>query len=363
VGVLGVVALLYTFLVGVKTLEGSFKFLGGGFAKNMLLVGANPILGLLSGMLCTVLIQSSSATTSIVVGLVSSGSLALGGAVPMIMGANLGTSITNTLVSLGHVQDRKGFRKAFAAATVHDFFNILSVAVLLPIELATGILQRMATSLAGLIYGTNSGIQFKSPVKAAIKPVAAGIKTFVTKVLALEATTAGVTMAIIAGVIIVVALTLIVKITRGFVDSNKGDIIESLLQKNVFATVIFGTVLTFLVQSSSITTSLLVPLAGVGIVSLEAVFPVTIGANIGTTTTAMIAAMAGNVHGLAIAFVHFLFNIFGTLIWFAPPITRKAPLYMANKLGELTERNKFWGIAYIGVVFFIVPFGMWYILS
>lgn len=63
-------------------------------------------------------------------------------AIPMVMGANLGTTITNTIVSLGHIRDRGEFRRAFAAATVHDFFNLLAVFIFLPLELMFGLLQR-----------------------------------------------------------------------------------------------------------------------------------------------------------------------------------------------------------------------------
>ena len=79
--------------------------------------------------------QSSSASTSVIVGLVASGALGVEQAVPMVMGANIGTTVTNTLVSLGHVRQSAEFKRAFAAATVHDFFNVLAVSILLPIEL------------------------------------------------------------------------------------------------------------------------------------------------------------------------------------------------------------------------------------
>ena len=124
--VISVIALLFIFLVGIKVLGSSFKMMGGGFAKGLINVTSNPILGLFSGMFATVLIQSSSVTTSLIVGLVASGALPLTGAIPMIMGANLGTSVTNSLVSLGYIKNQKHFRDAFAAATVHDFFNILT---------------------------------------------------------------------------------------------------------------------------------------------------------------------------------------------------------------------------------------------
>jgi sodium-dependent phosphate cotransporter len=357
-----VIALLYLFLVGVKTLESSFKLMGGGFAEGLLKVTANPLLGLFSGMFATVLIQSSSVTTSLIVGLVASGSLPLGGAIPMVMGANLGTSVTNTLVSLGYIKSQKHFRDAFAAATVHDFFNILTVAVMLPLELAFGFLEKIATYTSTLLYGTSSGLEYSSPIKAAIKPFAKGIDVLITKTLAFEGTVAGVTMMLTAGVIIIFALTFIVKTMKVIVESNKGEIIESLLAKNGYVSILFGTVLTIAVQSSSITTSLLVPMAGAGVLSLRTIYPVTIGANIGTTTTALLAALAGNATGLAIALVHFFFNVAGMVIWYIHPKLREVPLKCCETLANSTLRNRFNGIAYIAIVFFVVPLALTLIL-
>lgn len=350
-----VLLLLFLFLVGVKTLEGSFKMMGEGFAAGLLNNTSNPFLSLMSGMLATVLVQSSSATTSIIVGLVSSGALAMPAAVPMIMGANLGTSVTNTLVSLGYISSNKNFARAFCAGTIHDFFNFLSVAVLLPIELMTGFLTKSATYMANVFYGSSSNVEFSSPLKAAIKPFSNGLRSLVTDVFSLEGQIAGVVLAIISGIIIILALTLIVKVTKKIVESSRGEIIENILSSNATRTIIFGTVLTFAVQSSSITTSLLIPMAASGLVSLESIFPVTVGANIGTTTTALLASLTGNVHGLTIALVHFLFNIFGMLIWFTPPITRKIPLYLTRKLGELVLVKRRYGFIYVVSVFFVIP--------
>ena len=350
-----VVALLYIFLVGVKLLGGSFKMMGGGFAKGLLNVTANPLLGLFSGMFATVLIQSSSVTTSIIVGLVASSALPLGGAIPMIMGANLGTSVTNSLVSLGYLKNQKHFKDAFAAATIHDFFNILTVAVMLPLELSTGFLEKSASWLAASLYESTSGIKYSSPIKAAIKPVAKGVKVFITETLGFQSTAAGIVMMIVSATLIIMALTFIVKTMKVVVESNKGQIIENLLSKNGYLSIVFGTLLTIAVQSSSITTSLLVPMAGSGALSLRSILPVTIGANIGTTTTALLAALTGNVTGLAIALVHFLFNIAGMLLWFAHPKLREVPLFLCEKLSELTMRNRFTGVAYIAGVFFIIP--------
>ena len=162
-----VVGLLYGFLVGVSLLEGGIKALGPDVQEELFASVDNPLAGLLVGVLATVLAQSSSVTTSTIVGLVGSGLLGVGDAVPMIMGANIGTTVTNTLASLGHLRRPHEFKPAFAAATVHDFFNVLAVALLLPLELATGILRRGAEALSEVFVGS-AGVTFDSPVKSAV---------------------------------------------------------------------------------------------------------------------------------------------------------------------------------------------------
>lgn len=353
--VLAVIALLYIFLVGVSVLGGSFKYLGGGFAKGLLSVTANPVIGLFSGMLATVLFQSSSVTTSIIVGLVASTSLPLAGAIPMVMGANLGTSVTNSLVSLGYLKNQKHFRDAFAAATVHDLFNILTVAVMLPLELAFGFLEKGASALAAMLYGSASGMSFSSPIKAAIKPASKGVQSLVLDTAGLSGTIAGVIMVVTAGVLIIFALSYIVRIMKKVVESNKGEIIENLLSKNGYVAIAFGAILTISVQSSSITTSLLVPMAGAGMLGLNTILPVTIGANIGTTATALLAAMTGNAAGLAIALVHFMFNMAGMLLWYVHPTLRQVPIKLCEALANQTVKNRMHGVGYIAATFFIIP--------
>ena len=357
-----IISLLYIFLVGVSVLGGSIKFLGGGFAKGLLNVTSNPLLALFSGMFATVLFQSSSVTTSIIVGLVASSALPMGGAIPMVMGANLGTSVTNTLVSLGYLKNQKHFRDAFAAATVHDIFNILTVIVLLPIELMTGFLEKNANQIASVLFGSSSSISYNPPIKAAIKPVSKGIETIVVKDLGITGSIGGVILALIAGALIVMALGFIVKTMKAVVESNKGQIIENLLAKNGYFAILFGTLLTISVQSSSITTSLLVPMAGAGVLSLSSILPVTIGANIGTTATALLAALTGNVAGLAIALVHFLFNSMGLIIWYVHPSLRQVPIFLCNKLADLTLKNRLHGVLYILGTFFIIPFALTVVL-
>jgi sodium-dependent phosphate cotransporter len=167
--------LLYGFLVAIETMSKAIKaltdagMLGGGGDDAQLFQGAsNPFAGLALGVLFTVLVQSSSTTTATIVAVVGSGSLSVEHAVPMVMGANVGTTITNTLVSVGHVRQKREFFRAFSAATVHDFFNLMMVVILLPVEILTGFLARSAAALSESLSGSGGG-DFDSPIKTAVK--------------------------------------------------------------------------------------------------------------------------------------------------------------------------------------------------
>ncbi len=351
--------LLYLFLIGVKTLSTGLKLMGSDFARQLFDLTDQPFISLMAGMLATVLFQSSSVTTSIIVGLVASGVITIGGAIPMIMGANLGTSVTNTLVSLGYIRNTGNFKRAFAAATVHDFFNILTVSVLLPLELAFGFIEKMAVTAANLMYGSLGGLTYSSPVKAAIKPWVSGIKSFSLETFG--SNWAGIVMIILAFVFIISALSMIVRVMSALVESNKGKLINKLLSSNAVVTIGFGIVLTIGVQSSSITTSLLIPMAGSGLLNLHSIFPITIGANIGTTATALLAALTGNVAGLSIALVHLIFNVLGTLIFYPHPAMRNIPIKCAQKLADTIEKTKIVGFGYVGTVFFLLPISLIYL--
>ena len=172
-----VLLLLFVFLLGVKGLGDGFKLLGRDLLEAFFETTANPFIGLIVGVLATTLVQSSSVSTSMIVGLVAApeNPLPLANAVPMIMGANIGTTVTNTIVSLAHMGRRNGFRRAFAVATCHDFFNYMSVAVLLPLELTTGFLRRTAILLATSLEGAG-GFQYESPLRGALSAAMAPIE-------------------------------------------------------------------------------------------------------------------------------------------------------------------------------------------
>ena len=158
--------LLFIFLLGVKGLGDGFKLLGQDVVEGFFRATADPFVGLIVGLLATTLVQSSSVSTAMIVGLVAApeNPLPLSNAVPMIMGANIGTTVTNTIVSLAHMGRREEFEKAFPVAICHDVFNYICVVLLLPLEVYTGFLQKTATTLGTLVQGF-SGYQYESPLK------------------------------------------------------------------------------------------------------------------------------------------------------------------------------------------------------
>ncbi|NQT41096.1 MAG: Na/Pi symporter, partial [Planctomycetes bacterium] len=198
-----VLVMVYFFLAAIQLFGNSVKLFGADTAKSLFSGLENPFAGLAVGILATVLVQSSSVTTSSIVVMVGTGDLQLAHAVPMVMGANIGTSITNTLVSLAHVTRKAEFRRAFAGATVHDMFNVLTVIVFFPLEMATGYLQHGAEWLVGTLPLAGAEGGFKSPIKTAVKWCAKKIESVFSQGMGLED-------GILASALCVVALVLIV---------------------------------------------------------------------------------------------------------------------------------------------------------
>lgn len=350
-----VIASLYFFLVSIGLMGKAFKGFGKDFAESLLNTTSNPFVALFIGILATSLVQSSSTTTSIVVGMVASGVITVGNAIPIIMGANIGTTVTNTLVSLGHITRKEEFKRAISGATVHDFFNLICVSILFPLELATGFLQRFATGLSTAFVDVG-GIKFTSPIKLATKPAVSFVKDIFTKTWDLPHNLSYSLVLIVSIVILFFSLYYIVRLMKSLVISKTETVLDNVIGKNGLIGIVVGLFFTIIVQSSSITTSLLVPLIGAGLLTVESVFPITMGANIGTTTTAILASFAtGNPAAITIAFVHFLFNIIGVLFIYPIRIFRLIPIKLANNLGNLAFHKRRYALFYVLIVFFIVP--------
>jgi len=509
--VLGALLALYVFLVGLTLMGDAFKVLGGKDAGRLFDIADNPIAGLMIGILSTVLVQSSSTSTSVVVAMVGADQFSVSNGIPIIMGANIGTSVTNTIVSMSHVQDRIEYQRAFAGATVHDAFNMLTVATFLPMEVIFGAMEGEGGPLYWLSYvfpdsatkGNKGEPLFTSPIKTIAKPVANGIlasNKYVIYALTLgrpEAKTpksvntilckaerrlsasfeeaegeegeqdeeegqsdendteeetldsprgrallnrrldndvedcsqyycvgkgldknfkkiskknykkltkckglilddegkpcgkdkcyldageyydkkvtdgrlvkggflkdagdlgAGIvgfilSLLLLSGGLICLCLTL----KRIFMSTAK-KLIRYSVQVNDYLALVIGLGITLLVQSSSVCTSALTPLAGIGVLPLEKMLPLSLGANIGTTCTALIASLVSLKFGaIQIALVHLFFNIFGVLLWFPIPVMRRIPLAISRSLGVYASYYKFFPPMYILTMFFIVP--------
>ncbi|XP_053384148.1 sodium-dependent phosphate transport protein 2B-like [Mercenaria mercenaria] len=430
------VGLLYLFICSLDFLSNAFKLIGGkaagsAFAESQVL--SNPVAGLMIGVLATVLLQSSSTTTSIVVSMVAAKIIPVSNAIPMVMGANIGTSVTNTLVSITQIANQNDFRRAFAGATVHDMFNWLTVIILLPVEALTGYLFHLSELITNSMHlQTNkaANLEFLKKLtkpfthliiqvdKKVIEQIAQGIpdamnKSIIkhccvkedvevlrwntsenwntsghwnysyttTESVCLEKckylfegvantwsdTTVGIVLLVIALVTLCVCLVLIVKTLHSFLKGKISSWIKKFVNADFpgkfayftgYLAILLGMGLTILVQSSSVFTSALTPLVGIGIISVDRMYPLTLGANIGTTTTALLAALAQSAEdiplALQISLCHLFFNISGILLYFPIPYLR-FPIRIAKALGNVTAEYRWFPIVYLLFGFFLLP--------
>ena len=486
---------LWVFLLTLGVMGTGFKLLGGKDSAKMFDVADNPISALMIGILATVLVQSSSTTTSIIVSLVGADELSVKTAIFMIMGANIGTSVTNTIVAMGHFANKDDLRRGFAAATVHDVFNMLNVLIFLPLNWIYPFFEKMTYEMAkdqkpcdgddcnkteflkpyispyskgvanydknvakyisqnwcagqcGKSYSTDAmkkiseevctsstdcsnvhknyesnwmskGYLAKKRAPAYIvgtasgtpaefhydKPAACSTSTkffdndtnFTSTVAgSLTAGTcyevcgskvktglcdkrllkgglllddwdmtdngAGTFLTVVSLISLCSCLFVIVYMLQIIVKGTAARILRKVVGFNGYLNIAIGCFITIMVQSSSITTSTLTPLAAVGLINLEDMLPLTLGANIGTTLTGIMAATVATsnpVQAWQVALCHLFFNIFGILVWYPVPIIRKVPLDGARFLGKMTTNPK-WGkvfpLVYTFVVFFIIP--------
>ncbi|MBT1443762.1 Na/Pi symporter [Shewanella sp. JM162201] len=355
---IAIAAMIYLVLVAVGSVGDGFKLASGGSegAKAIFAFASHPFVALLLGVFATALVQSSSTVTSVIVGLVAGG-LPMSVAIPMVLGANIGTTITNTLVSVGHVRNKDEFQRAFAASTVHDFFNIMAVMIFLPLEIMFGILEKSARYLADLVtVDANLSMKDYNFMKVITEPGQSLVKASVSW---LEPLWAGVAMIVIGIGLILLAVTFLGKLLQKALVGRAKHMLHSAIGKGPLAGILSGTAVTVMVQSSSTTTSLMVPLAGSGVFTTRQIYPFTMGANIGTTITALLAATAisgaASEVALTIAFVHVLFNVFAVALIFGLPFLRDIPVHCAEALARTSVKHKGAALAYVLGCFFVLP--------
>ncbi|XP_056140269.1 sodium-dependent phosphate transport protein 2A-like [Lampris incognitus] len=421
--VLVLLLLLYLFVCSLDVLSSAFQLVGGRVAGDIIQDNAilsNPVAGLVVGILVTVLVQSSSTSTSIVVSLVSSGLLDVRSAVPIIMGSNIGTSVTNTIVALIQAGERDEFERAFAGATVHDCFNWLSVLVLLPLEVISGLLRRLSQAAVEALQ-LKTGEEAPELLKVITQPltemiiqldqsiitaIAAGenmrnrslVKQWCRTPTIMNQTNAafwntsnlsisgnlkkcshlfvdsslsdlaiGLTLLACSLLVLCSCLILLVKVLNSLLKGQVAGAINTVINTDFpfpfswltgYLALMVGAAMTFVVQSSSVFTSAITPLVGMGVISIQRAYPLTLGSNLGTTTTAILAALASPgdklVLAVQVALCHFLFNVLGILLWYPVPVLR-VPIHMACALGRCTARYRWFAVLYLLLCFLLLP--------
>ncbi|XP_055988956.1 sodium-dependent phosphate transport protein 2C [Sorex fumeus] len=418
----GLLGSLYLFICSLDVLSSAFQLLGSKVAGDIFkdnVVLSNPVAGLVIGVLVTVLVQSSSTSSSIVVSMVASELLTVQASVPIIMGVNVGTSITSTLVSMAQSGDRDEFRRAFGGSAVHGIFNWLTVLILLPLESAVGALERLSQLTLGTIH-LEPGMRTPDILKVLTEPLTHLIIQLDTDAITDSATgnatnssiikrwcgteeepTQGsdcgdlcssqnsstvlvpchhlftysslsdlaVGLILLAGSLLVLCscLVLIVKLLNSVLRGRVAQAVRAIVNADFpfpfgwlsgYLAILVGAGLTFVLQSSSVFTAAIVPLMGVGVISLERAYPLLLGSNIGTTTTAVLAALASPADKLLsavqVALIHFYFNLAGILLWYVVPVLR-LPIPLAKRFGNVTARYRWVAVLYLLLSFLLLP--------
>ena len=343
------------FLFSLDLMISSLQHVGKNVAETILLATANPFTALFIGLLITAMLQSSSTTTSLVVALVASGSITLQSAIPIIMGANVGTTITSSIVSLGFISKKKEFQRAVAAGTYHFFFNTLTVVILFPLEYYYGFLTYLSNAILSLFF-TPSVADTENRVTHfwfGFSPII----DFLSDIFPSAFLLAGIALALLFASILIFR-----RLISNLLEAKSPEAFSRFFFKNQLKSFVWGLLTTAAIRSSTITTSVVVPIVAKKIVRLRQAAPFIMGANIGTTITAFIAAsLNSNTAGAtSIAIVHFLFNFIGVLFFFPIPVLQKLPIGLATSLGKLTLKYRLAGFVYILTAFFFLPFSLIY---
>ncbi len=350
---LSILGAFLLFLFALDLMTSSLQHLGKNVIEAIVFATANPFTGLFIGLLITAMMQSSSTTTSLIVALVASGSITLQNATPIIMGANVGTTITSTIVSLGFINKRKEFRRAVSAGTYHDFFNILTVIILFPLEYYYGFLSASADAIATLFLSSPG-----DPVEGHAPHFWFGFGFLIDSLDKIIPNPFF--LALLSLGLLFASILIFRKLISNLLRARSPEAFSRFFFKSQMKSFGWGLLTTAAIRSSTITTSIVVPIVAKKIVRLKQAAPFIMGANVGTTITAFLAALVNpnTIDTLSIAIVHFLFNAIGVLIFFPLPLLRKLPIGLASAMGKLTLRHRFAGFVYLLATFFFLPFSL-----
>ena len=349
-----IISIILLFLLAIDLMIYALSSIGLGAAQELIKVAEIPFISLFIGLLTTALIQSSSTVTSIAVAMVASGTISLNMGIFVIMGANIGTTLTSDIISLSYITSKNKFRLALSAGVVHDFFNILTTIIIFPLEYYYKILSGSAmyiTKMLGVKAPTPDMVVSK-PVYSIIKPLTVGLADLINN---------DWITAVLGILLLFAAIKLFSTYSYKLLIGKSKDKMKSYIFSNPFKSFSWGLLFTGALQSSSITTSLSVPLVATRKVSLSSVFPFIMGANIGTTITALLAAIFKSEAAVSLAIAHLIFNFIGVLIFLPFGRIRSFPVDLARRFGLLASDNRLIGFFYIILTFFLIPFLLIYL--
>jgi sodium-dependent phosphate cotransporter len=289
-----------------------------------------------------------------IVAMVAAGSLDMHQAIPMIMGANIGTTITSNIVSLSFISQRNIFGRAFSSATLHDHFNILITIIIFPLQYQYNFLGFLSDSVISL---------FSIDPAAGAEPLGNGVikGKWIVSEFVLGVIENPVIVLILAVISLFTSIKLFTNIIYKLFIGSARIRFEKLIFKNRLKSFGWGALITAGLQSSSVTTSLIVPLVATGKIRLRNVYPFIVGANIGTTITALLAALFKSQEAVGIAVAHLLFNLIGGIVFLGIPGLNRVPILLAERLGELAMRYRIISLIYMVITFFLLPFAFIYL--
>jgi solute carrier family 34 (sodium-dependent phosphate cotransporter) len=343
----------FLFFFALHLLQSSFEQLGNDTITTIITATANPFTGFFIGLLVTAIIQSSSTTTAFVVALVGSQSLSLEDGIPIIMGANVGTTITSLIVSFAFISKGKEFKRAVSCASYHCFFNLLTLLLLFPLEYYYGFLSSVSSIVAHGLYGPNDPTNQTLSLKV-MDPVTNRIFKAIPNMWV---------MVSLAFLMLFGSILLFRRTISKVLKAHAPNAFSKFFFKGNLRALGWGIVITAAIRSSTITTSVVVPMVAKKISNLRQAAPFIMGANLGTTITAFLALLfnVNSTTALSIAIAHFLFNLIGVLLFFPIPALKKLPVELSIRMGRLSEKHRATIFVFVLAVFFLIPFSLIYL--
>ncbi len=323
---------------------------------------ATPFTGLMSGVIITSLIQSSSATIALVVTTVAAGAISVEDSVFILMGANIGTTITNTIVGLAQAHKRERFDRMVPAIIVDDVFKFLNVLLFYIIEVTTGFLHGLSVSFVNSIQeisfvrDTLGG--FPDVLDALTDPAAEPFLNLITSTsltVGLQALAVGLAFF----TLLIVSLGLISDSLEHILRSGSQELVDRVLNGKV-TTFLVGFAICWGLQSSSVAVSLILPLVAHSAVGLPTVYYYSIGAALGTTCdpTQLLSYLKFGPVGLTAGMVHVLLNLFGAFLFLFLPGLNRLPIWLASRLAGYINAQQHAPallIVYVASIFFGLP--------